>query len=95
MRVGILALLQESNTFLREPTTLERFRDDLLLMGEDVRRELASAHHEVGGFFAGLAEAGVEAVPLLAARALPLGIVTADVGSNVSSAIRIRWSEIA
>src|SRR5271166_3764987 len=77
MRVGILALLQESNTFLRESTTLDRFRDDLLLVGEDVRRQLESTHHEVGGFFAGLAEAGIEAVPLVAARAYPLGVVTA------------------
>ncbi len=78
MRVGILALLQESNTFLREKTTLERFRENLLAVGEEVRRQLEPAHHEVGGFFAGLAEVGIEAVPLFAARALPMGVVTAE-----------------
>jgi len=78
MRVGILALLQESNTFLRESTTLDRFREDLLLVGEDVRRQMESTHHEVGGFFGGLAEAGFEAVPLVASRAYPLGVVTAE-----------------
>jgi len=77
MRVGILALLQESNTFLHEPTTFDKFEQDLLLLGPAVERELAAAHHEVGGFFAGLAEAGLEAVPLFAARALPLGVLTA------------------
>ena len=78
MRVGIIALLQESNTFLREPTTLARFEEDLLADGEEVRRRLAGTHHEVGGFFEGLAAAGAEAVPVFAARALPFGVVTAE-----------------
>jgi microcystin degradation protein MlrC len=78
MRVGILALLQESNTFLTGKTTLADFEQDLLCEGEDVRRRMADAHHEVGGFFAGLSDAGLEAVPIFAARALPYGVITAD-----------------
>jgi len=76
MRVGIIALLQESNTFLSRPTLLDNFREDLLLTGADVRASLADAHHEVGGFFSGLAEAGIEAVGILAARAMPYGVIT-------------------
>src|SRR6478672_10553699 len=72
MRVGIIALLQESNTFLAH------FERDVLCEGEEVRRRFAGAHHEVGGFFAGLAEAGIEAVPIFAARALPYGVIVAD-----------------
>lgn len=78
MRVGIVALLQESNTFVAGRTTLEHYRRELLATGEDVRRQLAGTHHEVGGFFAGLDEAGIEAVPLFAARALPFGTMTAE-----------------
>jgi microcystin degradation protein MlrC len=78
MRVGVVALLQESNTFLSERTTLAHFEQDMLLEGEAVRQHLAAAHHEVGGFFAGLTDAGVEAVPIFAARALPFGVMTAD-----------------
>lgn len=77
-RVGIVALLQESNTFLAGRTTLEHFRADLLATGPAVRDALAGAHHEVGGFFAGLAAAGIEAVPIFAARTLPYGTMTAD-----------------
>jgi microcystin degradation protein MlrC len=77
-RVGVIALLQESNTFLSTPTTLADFERDLLLAGAAVRTTLASAHHEVGGFFAGLDRAGIEAVPIFAARALPGGPMTAD-----------------
>jgi microcystin degradation protein MlrC len=78
MRVGIIALLQESNTFIAAPTTFAHFEQDLLAEGEDVRTRLADAHHEVGGFFAGLAEEKIDAVPIFAARALPFGIVAAD-----------------
>lgn len=77
MRIGLIALLHESNTFSHQPTTLESFRQNLLLTGEPIRAALASAHHEVGGFFAGLDEAGAEAVPLFAARALPSGTISA------------------
>lgn len=76
-RVGILVLIQESNTFLRGSTTLSHFEKEVLLTGEDVRRRFASAHHEVRGFFDGLASANIEAVPLFAARALPFGTIDA------------------
>jgi microcystin degradation protein MlrC len=76
-RVGIIALLQESNTFVHARTTLADFEADLLVTGPAVRTALADAHHEVGGFFAGLDRAGIEAVPILAARAVPSGPMTA------------------
>ncbi|MFM9058416.1 MAG: M81 family metallopeptidase [Planctomycetaceae bacterium] len=75
-RVGIVALLQESNTFLSGRTTLDHFRADLLATGPAMRTALAGAHHEVGGFFAGLDAAGLEAVPIFAARTLPYGPLT-------------------
>ncbi|HEV3145520.1 MAG TPA: M81 family metallopeptidase, partial [Gemmataceae bacterium] len=78
MRVGIIAFLHESNTFIQQPTGFEHFKQDLLLRGEEVR-QLESTHHEVGGFFAGLAEVGIEAAPLLAARAMPFGPISAMV----------------
>ena len=77
-RVGIVALLQESNTFLSGQTTLDHFRQDVLLTGPAIRERYADSHHEIGGFFAGLERAGVEVVPVFAARALPYGTVTAD-----------------
>ncbi len=78
MRVGIIALIQESNTFVAAPTTLAHFEQDILVDGDAVRTRLADAHHEVGGFFAGLAQHGIDAVPIFAARALPFGIVAAE-----------------
>ncbi len=78
MRVGIIALLHESNTFSSQRTLLRSFEEDLLVSGEAVRERLAPAYHEVGGFFEGLAREGIEAVPVFAARALPSGVIAAE-----------------
>lgn len=78
MRVGIIALLHESNTFISKPTRLEHFRQDTLLTGEAIRERMGNTHHEVSGFFEGLKSAQIEAVPIFAARAIPFGPVTAE-----------------
>ena len=78
MRVGIVGLLQESNTFVARATTLADFERDVLAVGEAVRQRFEPAHHEIGGFFEGLERAGIEPVPIFAARALPSGVITAD-----------------
>ncbi len=78
MRVGILALLQESNTFISGKTSLKHFQQDVLLTGEDIRQHFEQAPHEIGGFFQGLKKAGIEAVPIFAARAYPNGIIEAS-----------------
>ena len=76
-RVGIVGLLQESNTFIKDKTTLEYFKEDLYLVGEDIREHMADAPHEVGGFFEGLATSEIEAVPIFLARAIPYGVIEA------------------
>ena len=78
LRVGIVALLQESNTFLARKTTWADFEHDVLVEGELLRERFAAAPHEIGGFFAGLESAQIEAVPIFAARAYPYGTILAD-----------------
>ena len=78
MKVGIVALLHESNTFVHDKTTLQNFEDDILLTGEPIRIRMQSAEHEVAGFFSGLEAAGIEAVPVFAARAYPSGVIDSD-----------------
>ena len=76
MRVGIIALAHESNTFLPQPTTLADFqRDTLLSDAAAIRAAFGSSHHEIGGFFAGLAQERFDAVPIFAARAVPSGVI--------------------
>jgi microcystin degradation protein MlrC len=76
MRVGIVGLQHEANTFLPTPTGIAEFEQGGLVIGDQVRNRYGDAHHEVGGFFEGLAEAGIEAVPIFLAWAVPAGVVT-------------------
>jgi len=78
MRVGIISILQESNTFIQGKTTLQDFQNDILLEGNSICQKFQDSHHEIGGFFKGLQKQGIEAVPLLAARALPYGVIESD-----------------
>ncbi len=90
-RVGILALIQESNTFLPGKTTFDHFQQDLILSGEEVRRHFATAHHEVRGFFDGLARAKLDAVPIFAARAYPFGTIESAAFDRI---IRLMMDEL-
>ena len=83
MRVGIIELMHESNTFLATPTTLASFEACHRLRGPAIRDLYHAAAHEVGGFFTGLDEAHVEAVPLTAAWAMPAGVITAETGERL------------
>ena len=78
MRVGIIGLLHESNTFIARKTTLSHFERDTLLIGPRIKERFSATAHELGGFFAGLAQEPIEAVPIFAARAVPYGPVTTD-----------------
>jgi microcystin degradation protein MlrC len=75
MRIGIIALLQESNTFIAQPTTLQHFEQDMLVEGEAVRERLHGTQHEVGGMFHALEDLSVTAVPIFAARAFPFACI--------------------
>lgn len=70
-RIGILALLHESNTFIESPTTMERFHQDVVVFADQLLAKFSGSHHEVGGFIQGLA--GHEIVPIGAYRATPAG----------------------
>lgn len=78
MRVGIISLQHESNTFIQTATTLADFEYDVLATSDAIYPIFKDAAHEIGGFFAGLAESNLEAVPIFVARALPGGTITKE-----------------
>ena len=75
MRVSIIGVLHESNTFVRDLTHRADFEDDVLVTGAEVARHFRDAPHEIGGFLAGLQHEQVECDPILAARATPAGMI--------------------
>ncbi|MEY4568116.1 MAG: hypothetical protein RLY14_3086, partial [Planctomycetota bacterium] len=82
MRIGIIALLHESNTFISYTTSIERFHEDLFLLGEAIATKLSASHHEIGGFFIGLEKyrknLNVEVIPIVAFRATPSGAIATE-----------------
>ncbi len=78
MRVGILSLIHESNTFIQTPTTLELFQRDGLLTGEAVAEHFRGGFHEISGFLEGLDDARIDAVPFFYASTSPSGRITHD-----------------
>jgi microcystin degradation protein MlrC len=78
MRVGILGLIHESNTFFEGKTTYEDFQQHQMLRGEAIREAYTRAFHEVGGFLEGLQEEELESIPLYVASQKPSGTITTE-----------------
>ena len=76
MRIAVASLMQEANTFVPFRTDLDTFRSVYLHRGMEMLTGYGAARVEVPAFFDVLREAGVEAVPLLAAHAGSSGPVT-------------------
>ncbi len=92
-RVGIIGIYHESNTFIPEPTTLEHYQNQIFLLGEDVRTHYSHAHHEITGFFETLADADIEAVPIIFAHAAPWGKVSDEALDTIWKVVTDRLSE--
>ncbi len=73
MRVGIISLLHESNTFISTPTTMDSFRRDGIFTGRAMYEHYSGGHHEVSGFLEGLESAGIDALPIFHAATTPSG----------------------
>jgi microcystin degradation protein MlrC len=77
-RVALVGIYHESNTFVREPTTLINFRKGRYLKGDDIRNEYKDAHHEIGGMIEVMDSEGIEIIPVMYAEATPGGAITAE-----------------
>ena len=78
MRVALLGIVHESNTFVKEVTTLDSFKNSRLLFGDDIIQQYKHAFHELGGMIEVMELAGIEIAPILYAEATPGGKVTKE-----------------
>ena len=76
MRVGILSLSHESNTFIQAPTSFELFKKGGLLTGQAISSHFWNGNHEISGFLEGLDNLSIEALPLFYASTTPSGRIT-------------------
>jgi microcystin degradation protein MlrC len=78
MRVGIVSLMHESNSFINTPTTLDMFKASRYLRGVEVGRFFSGGLNEIAGFIEGLDGTLVEAVPIFYAGTAPSGEITEE-----------------
>lgn len=78
MRVGIVSLIHESNTFISLKTDFDMFRSSFLLRGEELSKYFKGGHHEISGFLQSLEENQIEAVPIFYASTPPSGTITRE-----------------
>jgi microcystin degradation protein MlrC len=78
MRVGIISLMHESNTFAATPTTIELFRRDGIWIGDEISEAFEDGLNQMAGFLEGLDQAGIESVPVFYAGTSPSGTITRD-----------------
>src|ERR1035437_10324520 len=78
LKIALMGICDESNTFLDKPTTISDFRNGHWLIGQDIRREYQEAYHEIGGMIEVLDQEGIEVVPVMFAEATPGGIISSE-----------------
>ena len=77
MRIALLGLCHETNTFSSVTTDLAKFENDGILRGEEIVAAHATAHTSLAGFLgAGKDDPSIEIVPLIWAWANPSSAIT-------------------
>jgi microcystin degradation protein MlrC len=90
MRIAIGSLMQETNSFVPVPTTLDTFRDYYLLYGDDMCTGYTEARTEVPAFLDVLRQAGATPVPLLAGFAAAGGPLTRSTFDHLLNDLVVR-----
>lgn len=78
LRVALLGIYHESNTFIEGYTTINDFTHSHWLTGEAICLEYSAAHHEIGGMIEVLEENNIEVVPVMFAEAVPGAPLSAE-----------------
>ncbi|MFC5411487.1 M81 family metallopeptidase [Larkinella bovis] len=77
-RIALLGIYHETNTFSRQPTTLEHFKSSFWLEKDAITSEYRGAHHEISGIIEVFEGTGdFELVPVFYTAAIPGGLITA------------------
>ena len=85
MRVAILGISHETNTFSIVPATYEEFEKVHILRGEEIFDQFADSQYTISGYIQGAEELGFDIVPLMYAVTGPIGTITKDAYDRLSS----------
>ncbi|KGA14629.1 hypothetical protein GM51_16775 [freshwater metagenome] len=88
MKIGILSVFHETNTFSPIPTDIDDFKKSTWLTGSAIIKTFEGTRTPIGGFLEIIRERGYEAVPLFAAHATPAGVVMHEVFQEIRLNVR-------
>ncbi|MCH8825638.1 MAG: M81 family metallopeptidase [Chloroflexi bacterium] len=78
MRIALLGMAHETNTFSLVPATYREFKGTGFVRGQELVDEYRDSFHTNAGFLQAEDDFGREVVPLLYAHAGPIGTITRD-----------------
>ena len=78
MRMALLGVAHETNTFSRVPASYEEFEKTGILRGDEIVRQFRDSHSTNAGFLEAAETLGFEIVPLIYASTGPIGTITKD-----------------
>jgi microcystin degradation protein MlrC len=87
VRMALLGISHETNTFSKVPTDMGQFEASGILRGDEIVREYAEALFHVTGYLQAGRELGFEVVPLMFAQTGPIGTITKDAYDRLSTEI--------
>ena len=85
MRIPILGISHETNTFSNVPADYPQWENTGILRGQQIVDKFADARYTISGYLQAADELGFEAVPLMYAVTGPIGTITKDAYDRLSS----------
>ena len=86
-RFAVGMFMQESSTFCPEVSRLERFQNDVLVLGDDVLPTAKRSISYLGGIIKAATNLGIEVIPTVAASASPYGVVEKSAYEHITSGL--------
>lgn len=94
LRVALLGIYHESNTFVPKATIITDFENGHYLTGEAIRNEYQHAHHEIGGMIEVMDSERIEVIPVLFAEATPGGALSANTYEGILNNMMERLEKV-
>lgn len=85
MRIPILGISHETNTFSNVPADYSQWVNSGILRGSEIVAKFADARYTISGYLQAAQELGFDAVPLMYAVTGPIGTITKDAYDRLSS----------
>lgn len=85
MRIPILGISHETNTFSNVPADYNQWVNTGILRGQEIIGKFADARYTISGYLQAANELGFDAVPLMYAVTGPIGTITKDAYDRLSS----------